>query len=91
MRVIFTNEEEILQYQVIQETPARFRVLIVAAKGHNSQATRERIGNKFVDTFGEGIATEIRFVDSIDRTPTGKCRPVISKCTRSSFNEATTT
>ena len=91
VRVIFTNEEQILLYQVIQETPTCFRVFIVAGNGCNRQATRERIANKFVETFGEGIATEIVFVDSIDRTVTGKFRPIISKCTQSPLNEGTTT
>ena len=82
VRLIFTDEDEIWQYQVVQESTNYFRVAVVAAKTCNRQETRERLLAKFARTFGSDTTVEISFVDSIDRS-TGKFRTVRSMYQRS--------
>ncbi|OGW37697.1 MAG: hypothetical protein A2Y97_05585 [Nitrospirae bacterium RBG_13_39_12] len=75
---IFTEEEQIYQYQVIQKTVTDFSVAIVASKSSDNRLTTKRILNKFHQTFGQNVKVDIAFVESIDRTVTGKIRSVIS-------------
>jgi phenylacetate-CoA ligase len=82
VRLIFTDEDEIWQYQVVQKSTNYFRVAVVAAKTCNRQETRERLLAKFARTFGSDTTVEISFVDSIDRS-TGKFRTVRSMYQRS--------
>jgi phenylacetate-coenzyme A ligase PaaK-like adenylate-forming protein len=82
VRLIFTDEDEIWQYQIVQESPNHFRVAVVATTTCNSQETREHLLCKFSRTFGPDTTVEISFVDSIDRTA-GKFRTVISMYQRS--------
>jgi len=83
VRLIFTDEEEIWQYQVVQESTTYFRVAIVAAKTCNRQEMSERLAAKFALTFGADTRVEISFVDSINRTVAGKHRTVLSMHQRS--------
>jgi phenylacetate-CoA ligase len=78
VRRLFTKEEQIWQYQVIQESPARFRISLVAAPSCNRAAARERLAAGFRAHLGREVATEVVFVDAIERTPGGKVRPVIA-------------
>ena len=78
VRRLFTHEDEIWQYQVIQESPARFRVALVAAPACDRAATRERLSAAFRTQLGPDIATDVVFCDSIARPPGGKPRVVIS-------------
>ncbi|HWC01976.1 MAG TPA: hypothetical protein VHF87_04330 [Methylomirabilota bacterium] len=78
IRDLFSDEREIWQYQVIQETPARFRVDLVAARGGDRPATRARVARKFAARFGACVTMEIRFVEEIGRTAQGKVRAVLS-------------
>ena len=82
VRIIFTDEEQIWQYQVVQRTNTHFSLTVVAAETCDRQRTRERIAAKFARAFGEDITVDISFVDSIDRTAGGKFRPVLSMRTR---------
>lgn len=82
VRLIFTDEDEVWQYQIVQKSTTHFRVAVVAAKTCNHQQTKERLLAKFASTFGPDTTVEISFVDSINRTA-GKFRTVISMYQRS--------
>jgi phenylacetate-CoA ligase len=79
LRTIFTNEELIWEYQVIQSSPTHLAVSILAPKDCDHPQTRERIAGKFAHVFSTDVTVDIAFVDSIDRTETGKFRPVLSR------------
>jgi len=79
---LFKYEEQIWQWQVVQETRTHFRVALVAAEACDYQNTRERIAAGFARTFGEDVEVDIHFVESIERTAAGKVRPVVSTRTK---------
>jgi phenylacetate-CoA ligase len=83
VRTIFTVEDQVWQYQIVQHSSTRFSVKIVVSKTAHRQKLRERVAAGFAERFGSEVSTEISFVDSIDRTATGKCRPVISMTQKS--------
>jgi phenylacetate-coenzyme A ligase PaaK-like adenylate-forming protein len=87
VRTIFTVEEQVWQYQIVQHSNTRFSVKIVASKVANQQKLKERVAAKFADRFGGEVSTDIFFVDSIDRTASGKFRPVISMTQKSPFGQ----
>jgi phenylacetate-CoA ligase len=79
IRLIFcTDREPIWQYQVLQRSESHFTVKLVVAEDCDREATRARIAADFVRKFGPEITTDISFVDAVDRTGSGKLRPVIS-------------
>ena len=78
IRDLFTDERGVWQYQVIQETPRRFRVDLVVARGCDRPALAARVARKFALRFGAGMTTEVRFVDDVARTTQGKVRAVLS-------------
>jgi phenylacetate-CoA ligase len=75
---IFTHEEHLWQYQVVQLATTHFSVALVTTSQCNRQETRERIAAQFAGLFGGEITVDIRFVESLERTGAGKVRPVIS-------------
>jgi len=79
LRLMFTNEDEIWQYQVVQESRSRFRVLVVAAESCDRPTTERRLLAKFTDALGGDNEVEIRFVDSLARSE-AKLRTVVSLC-----------
>jgi phenylacetate-CoA ligase len=70
-------DENLLQYQIIQLSPDRFRIFLVAGRGVDLTAMERRISDNFRKAFGAEVRTEILFVRSIPRTEGGKIRPVI--------------
>lgn len=82
IRAVFFDEMGVLEYQVVHEGGVRFRISLLTAPTCDRAATREQIARRFVEFFGDGVATEIVFVNSIDRTRGGKFRPIISLKTR---------
>ena len=80
IRTVFTPEEEIWQYQVVQEGPTFVRVSLVVADECERESTRRRIGAKLADVLGTGMRIEIGFAREVERTSGGKVRPVISHC-----------
>lgn len=78
VRIIFTNEQDIWQYQVVQETATRLSIKLVASPACNRQLAAERIAAGFARTFGQEIIVDISFVDALPRTRAGKSRPVLS-------------
>ena len=83
IRIIFTNEPRVWQYQVVQENETLFRIAIVAAESCDQAEMSARVAENFTRTFGPEIRTDISFVDSIPRTAGGKVRPVLSMRQRS--------
>jgi phenylacetate-CoA ligase len=83
VRTIFTVEEQVWQYQIVQHSNTRFSIKIVASKAADLQNLKERVAAKFTERFGSEVSTDISFVDSIDRTASGKYRPVISMAQKS--------
>jgi hypothetical protein len=55
----------------------------VASKVAHRQKLKERVAAGFAERFGSEVSIDISFVDSIDRTATGKFRPVISMTQKS--------
>ncbi len=78
VRTIFTEEQQIWRYQVVQRTPTRFGVAIVAADTLDRESARKRIAAKFVSRFGPGVSVDMAFVESLPCTPAGKFRPVMA-------------
>jgi phenylacetate-CoA ligase len=78
VRILFTGEREIWEYQVTQQGPARFRVDVVAARGCDRAATAARVARRFAERFGAGVTADVRFVDQVARTAQGKLRVVLS-------------
>jgi phenylacetate-CoA ligase len=83
---IFAQEEHIWQFQVVQQTTTHFSVALVTAKTCDHLEAKARITAEFARTLGGDITVDIRFVDSLERTATGKVRPVISMCSREPFD-----
>jgi len=78
VRTLFTDEQAIWQYQVIQCTPTHFDIAIVPMDTCNRPQTSIRIAGKFTNRFGAGVSTNITFVDELPRTAGGKLRPVLA-------------
>lgn len=78
VRTIFTNEQEVWQYQVVQLENDVFRVALVVASTCDRDPLTTRISNRFSETFGPIPPIELSFVDAVERTQGGKVRPVIS-------------
>jgi phenylacetate-coenzyme A ligase PaaK-like adenylate-forming protein len=79
VRTIFTNEEHVRQYRIVQSAPARFAVQIVASPQADRAAVEQRVRRGFAERFSPEARVDVAFVDSIDRTATGKFRPVIAQ------------
>jgi phenylacetate-CoA ligase len=88
VRPIFSAEEQVWQYQIVQHASTRFSIKIVTSKAANLQKLKERIAVKFIEKFGNEVKINITFVDSIDRNSNGKFRPVISLVHKSPLEEA---
>jgi phenylacetate-CoA ligase len=78
LRILFTEERDIWQYQVVQQSPTRFLVDVVAAGSCDRPATGARIARKFAERFGADVLAGVRFVDEVTRTAQGKARVVLS-------------
>jgi phenylacetate-CoA ligase len=79
---LFRFERRLWQFQVVQETPTHFRVALVVAEGCDRRKLSERIAAGFAGIFGGEARVDVSFVDAIERTAAGKCRPLVSKCRR---------
>jgi len=88
VHTIVKNEEKVWQYQVVQKSPTCFTVKLVAASTCDRRRTSERLANKLAQAFGDDVTIDVSFVDSIDRTPGGKVRPILSMRSRLRQNPA---
>jgi phenylacetate-CoA ligase len=71
--------DEIRRYQLVQEAPDRFRLVIVPAPGCDRAALQAGLERKFRELLGDRNALDVAFSDSLPRTKAGKVQPVISK------------
>lgn len=78
VRTLFTDEQTIWQYQVVQRAPTHFSVAIVAMDTCDRPQTSARIARKFAERFGPEVRTDITFVAELPRTAGGKLRPVLA-------------
>jgi phenylacetate-CoA ligase len=78
IRDLFTEERELWQYQVVQEGARQFGVHLVASRACDRPATRQRVVERFVRRFGDGVDVRVSFVDDVRRTAEGKVRAVVS-------------
>jgi len=80
LRTAFILERDVRLYQVVQHEPARFSVRIVAAPDADREALIGRVRERLAHWFGPDVQLNYEFVDTIERTPGGKWRAVISFC-----------
>ena len=79
VRTVLVEEDEVWQFQVVQDAPASLRIALVAAPSCDRQRMRARVGEQLARLLGPETAIEIAFVPSIDRAATGgKFRTVVS-------------
>jgi phenylacetate-CoA ligase len=74
------RQGNIWHWQLVQETITHFCAALVVAEQRDRQTTKERVAAALEEMLGKNITVDIDFVDSIQRTPAGKVRTVISLC-----------
>lgn len=67
----------IIEFQVEQEEDLSLTVRVIRGEGYGPEA-EERI-SALIAEYTHGLPVRIEYVDAIDRTRTGKLRPVVSK------------
>ena len=77
IRTVFTNEADILQYQVVQETPRHFRVSLVTRDATMDTALAARIADGVRARLGESVTVGVARVDDLPRTGRGKVRAIV--------------
>jgi len=77
VRTIFTNEAEILEYQVIQRQPRHFQVSLVTRTAVRDAEMDRRITDGFRARLGETVTVEVARVHDLPRTSRGKVRPIV--------------
>jgi phenylacetate-CoA ligase len=77
-RTVFTIEQDVYQYQIIQTSRTHLAVKAIVSKSADLAALKERVLARFAERFGPEMTIDFSFVDTIDRTKGGKFRPVIS-------------
>jgi phenylacetate-CoA ligase len=77
VRTIFTDESEILEYQVVQHAPRAFRVALVTRTPKLDAAMERRIADGFRARLGESVAVEVTRVHDLPRTGRGKVRAIV--------------
>lgn len=80
VRSLFGDESEVWQFQVVQETPDRFRVAVVDAPGTDHDRLESRLVEKFVRRLGPGTEIDLSFVPAIEPPSRGKLRAFIGLC-----------
>ena len=80
VRTVFTMLAGVRQYQVVQSAPGRFQVKLVATSDVDRPALEAAVVERFRRQIGRESRVELEFVASIDRTRTGKFRPIVSLC-----------
>jgi phenylacetate-CoA ligase len=77
-REICLRHPGILQYQVRQTEPGEFCVSIVPASDTNQQDIARTIHDAFRQQFGGNVKADVRFVDELKRTTSGKTPAIIA-------------
>lgn len=76
---IFKEATFIKEAQIIQETLNILTLKIVKNKNFDDIVHEKKVVNEFKERVGDKIKIEIKYVDKIERTPSGKLKFVISK------------
>lgn len=74
VRTLFVDEAAVWEYQVIQETPSRFRVNLVVDPAADRHQLERRVEAKFTARLGPGTTVTLAFVGALTRTSGGKVR-----------------
>ncbi len=82
VRAVFISEEQVWQYQLVQQAPTRFTVALVAAGEADRPRLRERVAAALAERLGDPVTIDVRFVDAIERTAGGKVRSIVSLSTK---------
>jgi phenylacetate-CoA ligase len=77
VRTIFTDEANILQYQVVQMAPQHFRVSLVTREALADGALAQRIADGFRARLGEAVTVDVARVNDLSRTSRGKVRAIV--------------
>ena len=80
LRMVFMDEEQVWRYQIVQETPGRFSVAVVADHGVDRSRLRERVAAGLAARLADPVTIEVTFVEAIARTAGGKVQPIVSRC-----------
>jgi phenylacetate-CoA ligase len=75
---IFRDAPEVWQYQIVHVTPSRFHANVVAAPTADRSALEADLKSRFLKVLEEEIHLEVRFVERIDRTRSGKTQELVS-------------
>jgi phenylacetate-CoA ligase len=78
LRVLFTDEQSVWQYQVVQHGPDQFAVALIAAEDCDQAQLQERLIGEFRRTLGADSVVTISFVADLPRTARGKVRPIVT-------------
>jgi phenylacetate-CoA ligase len=70
------SRPEVWQYQVVQDRPDHLTVKLIVADGTDRAATQAAISADFARLYGAGVSYDLSFVDSLERTPGGKIKPI---------------
>jgi phenylacetate-CoA ligase len=78
VRTVFTDESEILQYQVMQRGPRDFLVSLVTRTPQLDAALERRIAERFRARLGAEVTVDVARVNDLPRTARGKVRAIVS-------------
>jgi phenylacetate-CoA ligase len=81
--------EGIWQYQVTQESPALLKVAVVCMDDLDRAAYGARLQARFKQALGTAVNVRVEFVQDVQRTPSGKVRPLISLRTKGWLERST--
>jgi len=72
-------EGEVWQWQVVQHSRTQLTVRLVPTVTCDRRDTESRVVDDFRRTFGDDARVDVRFVDAVERTASGKVRRVVSR------------
>jgi phenylacetate-CoA ligase len=84
LRLVMIEGPPVWEYQIVQETPRRFALRVIPAPGSSHTELPATLSRSFAELLGQDVQMDIRIVESLERTPAGKHRTVI---TRASLEE----
>lgn len=76
---LFTDETEVRAYQVVQRSPGNFDLLLIGSPGVDRESVEARLRTKFTERFGPRTVVEPRWVETLERSTSGKVRAVIRR------------
>jgi phenylacetate-CoA ligase len=77
VRTLFTDEEEVWRYQVVQRSLSHFALTLVTSPSCDRRRLQARLADKFARRLGQRTTIEVAFADSLPRSRRGKVRTVV--------------